>query len=273
INVPARGVGATSVERLVEYGEKTGKGFWHAVCHGGPNVDLPSAARAGLAQFVDMFQPLAQALRTAKRGEMSVHAAKLFEALQLRQTIVDANETANVTAKRLENLDHVTRALERFEEYSTTEGPALQEFLRVSALTRNDSEVEDEDAKLNKVTMMTLHSAKGLEFLYVFLVGVEEELLPHKRTIEMALDFGEERRLCYVGMTRARRKLWMSYARNRMRYGKYEPRTPSRFLSEMPNEPVVIRRERSAAPAPEEDEEAQANAFFAKMKAQLGIEG
>ena len=272
INVPPRGIGATSVERLVQYGEATGKGLWYAMAHGGPNVDLPATARAGLQQFVDMFTPIASELRQAKRGAMALKAAELFEKLGLRQSIVDANETANVTAKRIENLDHVAKALERFEGYSQTNGPALAEFLRVSALTRNDTEAEDEDAKLGKVTLMTLHSSKGLEFPYVFLVGVEEELLPHKRTIEMGLDFGEELRLCYVGMTRARKKLWLSYARNRMRYGKLDPRTPSRFLSEMPEEPIVTRRERGAAPMTVEQEEAQAEDFFAKMKAQLGID-
>lgn len=273
INVPPRGIGATSVERLVQYGESTGKGLWHAMVHGGPNVDLPASARAGLQQFVDMFTPIAAELREAKRGSMALKAGELFEKLGLRQSIVDANETANVTAKRIENLDYVQKALDRFEGYSQTMGPALAEFLRVSALTRGDTASDDEDEKLGKVTLMTLHSSKGLEFPYVFLVGVEEELLPHKRTIEMGQDFGEERRLCYVGMTRARRKLWLSHCRHRMKYGKLDDRTPSRFLSEMPGEPVVLRRERGAAPMTVEEEEAKADEFFAKMKAQLGIEG
>jgi superfamily I DNA/RNA helicase len=103
------------------------------------------------------------------------------------------------------------------------------------------------------------------------LVGVEEELLPHKRTIEMGLDFGEERRLCYVGMTRARKRLWMSYAKTRMRYGRLEPRTPSRFLDELPEPPIIERRDRECPPT-EEEADSKADEFFAKMRATLGIE-
>lgn len=271
INVPPRGIGATSVERLVQYGESTGKGLWHAMQHGGPNIDLPPSARAGVQSFVDTFGPIAAELKKAGRGNLAITAQRLFDALGLKQSILDADESPKVLAKRLENLAHVTQALERFEGYTEATGNLLQEFLRVSALTRNDSEVEDEEAKKGKVTLMTLHSAKGLEFPYVFLVGVEEELLPHKRTIEMGLDFGEERRLCYVGMTRARKQLWMSHTKTRMRYGKLEPRTPSRFLDELPEPPVIERRDRHSAPAPEEAD-AKADEFFAKMRAQLGIE-
>ncbi len=271
INVPHRGIGATSVERLVQYGERTGKGLWHAMNNAGADIDLPPAARAGLQSFVDTFGPIARELKQATRGSLGVTAHKLFDALGLRQSIIDADESPNVTAKRIENLEHVTRALERFEGYTEASGPLLTEFLRVSALTRGDSEPEDEDEKKGKVTLMTLHSAKGLEFPYVFLVGVEEELLPHKRTIEMGLDFGEERRLCYVGMTRARKRLWMSYAKTRMRYGRLEPRTPSRFLDELPEPPVIERRDRESPPT-EDEADAKADEFFAKMRATLGIE-
>jgi superfamily I DNA/RNA helicase len=273
INVPPRGIGATSVERLVQHGESTGKGLWYAMAHGGARIDLPGQARAGLQQFVDTFGTLATQLKHAKRGELSQATNKLFEAIGLRQSIVDANETPNITAKRLENLDHVVRALERFESHTESNGPLLVEFLRVSALTRGDTEVDDEDEKKGKVTLMTLHSAKGLEFPYVFLVGMEEDLLPHKRTIELGLDFGEERRLCYVGMTRARRRLWLTYAKLRMKYGRAEPRTPSRFLMELPGEPAVLTRERHIAPQSEEEADALADDFFKKMKAQLGIDG
>jgi DNA helicase-2/ATP-dependent DNA helicase PcrA len=256
---------------LVQHGQSTGKGLWHAMQHGGPNIDLPPAARAGVQSFVDTFVPLARELKHAGRGALALTAQKLFDALGLKQSIIDADESPNVTTKRMENLAHVAKALERFEGYTEAQGPLLTEFLRVSALTRNDTEVENEDEKRGKVTLMTLHSAKGLEFPYVFLVGVEEELLPHKRTIETGLDFGEERRLCYVGMTRAKRQLWLTYAKTRMRYGRLEPRTPSRFLDELPEPPIIEHRDREV-PVTEEAADAKADEFFAKMRATLGIE-
>ncbi len=218
---------------------------------------------------------MAGALKQAKRGELSQLAAKTFESLGLRQSIVDANESPKITGKQPRKPGRSRHARPGALRRATprSNGPLLVEFLRVSALTRGDTEGDDEDEKKGKVTLMTLHSAKGLEFPYVFLVGMEEELLPHKRTIELGLDFGEERRLCYVGMTRARQRLWLSYCKNRMKYGRAEPRNPSRFLDEMPGEPHVLKRERHVEPKSEEEADAEANDFFAKMKAQLGIDG
>ena len=99
--------------------------------------------------------------------------------------------------------------------------------------TTND---EDEDIRKNEVTLMTLHSSKGLEFKKVFLVGMEEELLPHKKTIKENGDIGEELRLCYVGITRAEQELIMTYCKERKIYGKKTPRHHSRFLLELDKE-------------------------------------
>ena len=124
-----------------------------------------------------------------------------------------------------------------------------------------------------RVTLMTLHAAKGLEFPYVFMVGMEEDLLPHRRSLELGEgDLGEERRLCYVGMTRARRRLWLTYARQRRKHGKLVERTPSRFLQEIHDGPGVVRQSREAAGFDPERADAAAAEFFQKMRTQLGIE-
>jgi superfamily I DNA/RNA helicase len=271
VNVPPRGIGPTSLERLVAHGESTGKGLWHSLTSASQIPDLPATARIGAQEFVDVLAPLGAQLRTAASGQLAPLAAHLFHGLRLREAIHEADDSPGVLSRRLENLDHVKHALERFERGAQgQEGPLLGEFLRNTALTRDSAE-DDDEAKRGRVTLMTLHSAKGLEFPYVFLVGLEEELLPHKRTIETGADLGEERRLCYVGMTRARRRLWLTHAQFRQKYGKLEPRTPSRFLQELPEGPGVKRWNRDAPPSEERADEA-ADDFFKKMRAQLGIE-
>ena len=121
------------------------------------------------------------------------------------------------------------------------------------------------------MTLMTLHSAKGLEFPYVFMVGLEEDILPHRRSLELGGELSEERRLCYVGITRAKQRLWMSSCAYRASRGKMAERGPSRFLEELPDGDGVRRWSRESPPDDEQNEDA-ANAFFAKMRVQLGLE-
>ena len=136
-------------------------------------------------------------------------------------------------------------------------------------LIRNE---EDEEKSRGTITLMTLHSAKGLEFPHVFMVGLEEDLLPHRKSVEQGGEISEERRLCYVGITRARERLWMSYARQRGQRGKLVPRTPSRFLEEVPDQVDFVRRWDRERPMQDvnHDPEAAAAKFFADMKALLG---
>jgi superfamily I DNA/RNA helicase len=130
------------------------------------------------------------------------------------------------------------------------------------------------DAPRGEVRVMTAHGAKGLEYPVVFLVGLEEGFLPHRRTIEEASDFSEERRLCYVGITRAKEHLILSRAKTRIRYGKPVPRTPSRFLEEIPQE-LLVTRDESYSPDPgskasQEAHEQKVSDFLSQIRAQLG---
>jgi DNA helicase-2/ATP-dependent DNA helicase PcrA len=151
---------------------------------------------------------------------------------------------------RVENLEELIGVAKEFdanrksEEGSAT--PALEEFLQeVSLYTDQDGLSEDE----GKVTLMTLHNAKGLEYEAAFVIGCEEGTFPHSRALEEGSE-GEERRLCYVGITRARRSLWMTNARTRRMYGgRPDPTVPSRFLDELPEQLIEVEGERSRSAA------------------------
>jgi superfamily I DNA/RNA helicase len=145
------------------------------------------------------------------------------------------------------------------------------------ALEANEEEKSQEDqedeSKKNQVTLLTLHGAKGLEYRMVFLVGMEEGFLPHKRTIDEAIDFGEERRLCYVGITRAKEHLYLTRTKNRIRYGKPVPRSPSRFLEEIPKD-LLVRIDESLSPdytsqQAREEHETKVKDYLAQIRANL----
>jgi DNA helicase-2/ATP-dependent DNA helicase PcrA len=142
--------------------------------------------------------------------------------------------------QRMDSLGELTNAVAQYE--SRAADPTLGGFLEDSALTGRDEEIDkDEQLSQNGIKLMTLHSAKGLEFQRVFLVGMEEGLLPHRRALEDADDtIPEERRLCYVGITRARDHLTLTRAASRKKWGKSRQSIPSRFLYEMTGRPVPV---------------------------------
>src|SRR5690606_37343205 len=157
--------------------------------------------------------------------------------------------------------------------------PRLVEALSRIALADMDDRSEDEGPVENSVALMTLHSAKGLEFPDVFIVGLEEEILPHARSIEAAADpeiaghgdpLAEERRLLYVGITRARNRLTLSFCRARRRNGELVPRLPSRYLEDIPADLLEVKSA-GARLTPEESAELRRN-FFAQMKAMLAAD-
>lgn len=281
INVPARGLGPTSVERLASFAAREGCTLAEALRRADEVPDLTRGAREGALALDDVLGQHRAQLRAESGGACAATAESLLLALGLKEAVLAGNDADGVRARRLDNLEAILRSLSRFEERSQVRGGAgavLAAFLRVATLQKD---AEQPDGSAEELTLMTLHAAKGLEFGYVFVVGVEEDLLPHRRALE---DLGEgahnalaeERRLCYVGITRAQRRLWLSFARERRRHGRNVPRTPSRFLDELPAGPGILRVTRDAATAGADDggqNEALARAFFARMRAQLGYEG
>lgn len=268
INVPPRGVGPTSVARLAAFAEACGCSLWVAAGNAAQAPGMPKGALAGLQSLVATMSQASRDLEAAQPGHAAQRVQQLWDKLGLRDAILEADDAPSISARRLENLDEVVHGLARFEAGLPPHAEPLTEFLRSAALASQPE--EDEDGK-GKVSLMTLHSAKGLEFQYVFMVGIEDELLPHRRTLELGGELGEERRLCYVGMTRARKGLWMLHAAKRQRYGKLESRTPSRFLDELPADTGVKRWSREAPPDDDACEQ-KAEEFFARMRAQLGID-
>ena len=130
--------------------------------------------------------------------------------------------------ERIENVKELISAIAEYEENS--ESPSLAEFLEQVALI---SDIDNWDNKSNAVTLMTLHSAKGLEFPVCFIIGMEEDILPHKKLSTGESNIEEERRLCYVGMTRAQERLYCSSAKRRRIYGRWQDMETSRFIEEM----------------------------------------
>ena len=228
INVPARGIGAKTVETAQTIAVREGKSLWEVVSRPRQYPELAKAA-ARLGQFSEMMEELRRL-----SGELSlpdfyeevVDRTGYAAALEAKDTVEDRT--------RLENVRELLTSINSYLE-NAGEAPSLAGFLDEIALyTDLDSHDPNEDC----VVMMTMHSAKGLEFPVVFVVGVEEGIFPGSRSIGDDEEMEEERRLCYVAMTRAKEKLFLTCASQRMLFGHTSANRPSRFLGEIPDEYV-----------------------------------
>jgi len=223
INTPPRGIGAQSLARLRLDAARSGDSLWDAVRRGAGREDTPTRLRNVLERFValvDQWRPwIGQEQPLQIVLEQILHSSRYVRALEREES-----EEGNNRLLNLQELLGVAR------DHSDS-GRSLQEFLDETAL-RSEADDYDEAAP---VTLMTLHNAKGLEFPIVFLVGLEEGLLPHTRSLAEG-NLEEERRLCYVGMTRSRKRLILTHARSRRMWGGdvEERRQPSSFLGEIP---------------------------------------
>ncbi len=234
INVPARGIGEKSVETIREYAREQDVSMWGAINLMVAAKALPARASGALAGFVELINTL-----TAKAQDMSLHL--------LTQTVIEQSgliayhkaEKGEKAQARIENLEELVSAARTFENNEDDELSPLQAFLSHASLEAGDTQAaENEDS----IQLMTLHSAKGLEFPQVFLVGMEEGLFPHKMSLEEPGRLEEERRLAYVGITRAMSKLVITYAETRRLYGSETYNKVSRFVREIP--PQLIQEVR-----------------------------
>lgn len=229
VNTPTRGIGDRTIDSLREYAQQNNVSMWRSA-----QTLLEQnffAARAGnaLENFIKLIVALdddTKHLPLHEQAEHVIHNSGLIEHFR--------KEKGEKGLARLENLEELVSAARQFDlEETTTDMPRLVAFLSYSALESGDGQAEGfEDC----VQLMTLHSAKGLEFPLVFLCGCEEGLFPHYMSMEDPTKLEEERRLCYVGMTRAMQKLVMTYAESRRLHGKEVYHRPSRFLAEIPTE-------------------------------------
>ena len=226
INVPARKIGNATMDKAQLIAAKEGLVLFEVVRRAKDYPELKAAAGR-----LEEFARLILALRD-EAGEMGLvefyqHVCQRTGYVQMLQEKNDVESRG-----RLENVEELASSIQHFLE-NDPEDPTLSGFLDEVALYTDLDGQEDRD---NSVTMMTMHSAKGLEFPNVYVVGMEEGVFPGNRAMGEQEEMEEERRLCYVAMTRAREKLVMTNARQRMLFGRTEPRMPSRFLEEIPEE-------------------------------------
>ncbi|AGB42183.1 ATP-dependent DNA helicase PcrA [Halobacteroides halobius DSM 5150] len=225
INVPRRGIGATNFKRLQDYAQQHQISLLKAV-NNVENIDSIST------RFRNNIQEFGGLIEHFRKRKSEVSVAVLTEEL-LTETGYLANLKSKNTDKaqdRVNNIKELLASMEQFEEENQTGG--LSEFLEEVALL---SDIDNLDQEEDAIVLMTLHSAKGLEFPVVFLAGMEENLLPHARSTDTEQDLAEERRLCYVGITRAEEKLYLTYARKRKIYGRTQFKRPSRFIGHIPD--------------------------------------
>ncbi|MHB9037354.1 MAG: DNA helicase PcrA [Armatimonadota bacterium] len=241
INVPTRGIGQTSISRLEMFAITEEITLFEAIRRVEEALDVPKKARAAIGKFGELIHHLHEMVDR-------VSVRKLTEEILLLSGYVDAlkEEHSMESQSRLENVEELLSVTEQFE--IGNEDHSLRTFLENVALI-SDIDTYDESGKA--ITMMTLHAAKGLEFPVVFMAGMEEGLFPHRRSIDDREELEEERRLCYVGMTRAREELKFSFAHQRMVMGQIQRSVISRFISEIPEElfSETLPRKRRAADA------------------------
>jgi DNA helicase-2/ATP-dependent DNA helicase PcrA len=228
VNTPARGIGARTLETVERAAAATGLPLMEAAGDVLQRGLLATRAAATLEGFLDL---LADLMRRADGTPVPQLLAHIVRATQYFEYLEKA--FPGMAAERKENVDSlISAAAEQAEE---TPGATLQDFLDRSALVADADDVGREPG----VTLMTIHCAKGLEFPCVFLAGLEENLFPHVMSTGADEDIEEERRLCYVALTRARRRLFLTHARFRRVHGALLPNLPSRFLDEVP--PEIVR--------------------------------
>jgi ATP-dependent DNA helicase UvrD/PcrA len=240
VNTPRRGIGNTSQGRLAAHANTTGLPIWEVAGRAEEVPGLGGAAIKGISRFFELMEGLRE---RAERAPV----AEVLEAVLRESGYLDAlSAERTVEAEgRAENLEELVGVAAEFDANREVEGEGeespLEEFLQQISLYTEQDGLRPEESL---ITLMTLHNAKGLEYDTVFIVGCEDGAFPHMRALEEGSE-EEERRLCYVGITRARRRLYMTWARERRLFGRAERNLPSRFIDELPAE---LTERHSSAP-------------------------
>ncbi|MFM9127393.1 MAG: ATP-dependent helicase, partial [Solirubrobacterales bacterium] len=227
VNTPRRGIGQTSLSQVLTHANATGVSIWEAAASPDTVPGLGAAAVKALRRFMDTMESLRE------RAAQGVPVGDLMEAVIHESGYVEwlENERTIEAQGRLENLEELVEVAREFDAAAQAQDDSLELFLQqISLVSDADSRQEDESL----VTLMTLHNAKGLEYPVVFIIGCEDGIFPHSRAIEEG-SLEEERRLCYVGITRAMRNLTRTWARRRAVFGAQTAGVPSRFLGELPD--------------------------------------
>ena len=238
VNVPTRGVGARSIALLREHARLRGSSLWAAASELVDDGSISGRPATGIRTFLGIVERLAESEEGRPLDELvalTVETSGLLEHYR--------REKGERAEARLENLNELITAARRFEDRLAREPDPEDEyadrplaaFVRHTVLEAGEGQA---DEHTDSVQLMTLHAAKGLEFPAVFLCGMEEGLFPHQRSLESHAQLEEERRLCYVGMTRAKQRLYLTNAESRRLHREERHPSPSRFLREVPSELV-----------------------------------
>ncbi|HEY6871740.1 MAG TPA: UvrD-helicase domain-containing protein [Geobacteraceae bacterium] len=226
VNTPPRGIGHATLDKIAELAARRDIPLVEALGEAAAGNLLAAGPRGKIVGFVELLEDFRALAGTVPLAEL---AGRVIEATGYAARLKE--ERSDEAADRLANLQELIAALEEFERVN--EERTLSAFLEQVALI---SDLERGKKGQESATLMTLHSAKGLEFPLVFLIGMEERLFPHVRALDDPLQMEEERRLCYVGMTRARERLFLSNARRRRIFGQDQYNSPSRFIADIPRE-------------------------------------
>jgi DNA helicase-2/ATP-dependent DNA helicase PcrA len=235
LNYPRRGIGRTTADLLIRTSVTSKEPLWKVLRKARMINGINAKAADALEKFSALIEEHKKRFRSG--GRMASTAKDLFAAIKLEEELRRDPDSREKIERRIENVHELINALATYE--SRDSKPTLSGFLeKVALLDRDEPGSDSKEKKLaqDAVVLMSLHSSKGLEFPHVFMPGFEEGFLPHKKSVSETFDVDEERRLCYVGITRAREKLTILHVDGRMKYGKKEPRELSRFLAEIPAE-------------------------------------
>ena len=235
INVPSRGIGATTLDRLINFAAIEDITLFEATQRVDEIDTINRGLQAKVRRFVKIFDNFDATAMPADALDYVLKETGYLKKLEAENTIEAQN--------RVENIEELINAVIEYEHNEAE--PTLSDYLERVALIADIDTMETDSTDL--VTLMTLHSAKGLEFPFVFIVGVEEGYLPHQRSLDTQAELEEERRLCYVGITRAMEQLYLSHAESRRTFRETEYRIPSRFISEIP-EHLIKRVDRYRSP-------------------------
>jgi DNA helicase-2/ATP-dependent DNA helicase PcrA len=237
LNVPKRGLGARAEALVASYTDAHAVPFWQGIANMEQIEGLPTRTAKLLGAFRDTMQHLAAFARDHANQPSDIVAevldkSGLLEELQRSEDPQDAS--------RVENLSQLQSVAAEFEQ--NTPDATLESFLETTALVADSDQLPGENEDSGKVTLMTLHTAKGLEYPVVFLTGMEQGTFPHSRSLEDTSELAEERRLAYVGITRAKQRLYLTRAAVRSQWGRADDMMPSQFLDEIPDELIDWKR-------------------------------
>jgi DNA helicase-2/ATP-dependent DNA helicase PcrA len=243
INLPPRGIGAGTIETLLKIAVDRGVPLWSVLPEAPQNGDI----QHGVGERIDAFRRMIEGFRARVGLEpLFKLASELLAVVDYKSEVRRIHKEASEAESRWAIVEEFVNSIALYEQRN--ENASLLGFLEESTLSDRESDKDDEKER-HAVTLMTLHSAKGLEFPHVYLVGMEEGLLPHGRSIMEGRGIEEERRLAYVGVTRAQQTLTLSFCKGRTKWGKQRPSIPSRFLMEMRGDTERAQRAAAAAEA------------------------